>query len=56
MSISYDYLEIFEIYDYIYIYIQSMKDVMTEIDENQYQESESESNDIITPDDDEKND
>ena len=33
-----------------------MKDVLTEIDDNQYQDTESDSNDIITPEDDEKND
>ena len=34
----------------------SMKDVLQEIDDNQYQDTESDSNDIITPEDDEKND
>ena len=36
--------------------ITSMKDVLQEIDDNPYEDTESDSNDIITPQDDEKND
>ena len=36
--------------------ITSMKDVLQEIDDNQYEDTDSESNDVITPQDDEKDD
>ena len=36
--------------------ITSVKDVLQEIDDNRYEDTESDSDDIITPIDDEKND